>query len=533
MKFNFLYILVIVININALAQTPKSKNIGKSNNWWMKDKNDSLASTDFVKLFNEITPKLNNPQQEVIIAVLDSDIDIHHENFKNYLWFNKYELENDSIDNDNNGYTDDTHGWNFLGKKKDGSSLEYTLIEETRILRKYSKKEIGELEKQGKIFFSYDSVKKSYDKIEKSLKEKISPYKAAEAGYVYCMDTLKRAFNKEKLTLGSISLLKSSDTLMKTCIAYVKKLHEDGYPYDKFMSYLNHKRTSLTTCLNLEYDNRELIGDDIYNAHDTQYGSPKFSTIVHKIDHGTEVSGVIINALRYIKETHKTSLPIKIMPSCITGIGDPTDKDTALAIQYAVDNGAKVINLSQTKSFSLNKEFVDKALKYAEEKDVLIVKSAGNEGLNLDKVLRFPNDNNKQEKEFVNNLIVVGASTEFTDKNIFDIDSNYGKKNADIFAPGIDISTFSPNNNYTESSGTSYSAPIVATIAAIIRSYYPNLSAKQVKQILMESGTSYDVNITFKQEDGSEKTIPFSELSKSGKVVNAYKAMLMAKRISE
>lgn len=529
MKFKLFYILFL--SLNTFAQVSKSENREKSNNWWMKEKNDSLASTDIVKLFNEMSLKFKKPKQNVIIAVLDSDVDIYHKYFKDFLWLNKDEIANDSIDNDNNGYTDDLHGWNFLGAKKDGSSIEYTLIEETRILRKYSKKEINKLKKQNKIFFTYDSVKKSYNKIKKSLTEKISQYKPAEAGYVYCMDTLKKAFNKKQLNLKIINTLQSRDTLIKTCINYVKKMHEDDYPFDEFMEYLNHKRTSLSTCLDLNYDNRELIGDDIYNICDTQYGSPLFSTITSKMEHGTEVSGVIINALKYLQETHQVFMPIKIMPSCITGNGDPTDKDTALAIRYAVDNGAKVINLSQTKTFSINKEFVDKALKYAEKKDVLIVKSAGNEGMDLDKILRFPNDNNKYGKEFVDNVIVVGGSTKFTNKNIFDSDYNYGKKNVDVFAPGIDVSTFSPSNIYTESSGTSYSAPIVATIGAIIRSYYPSLSAKQVKQILMDSGTSYDVNIPFKQKEGSEKMIPFSELSKSGKVVNAYNAFIMAEKM--
>ncbi|WP_299107992.1 S8 family serine peptidase [uncultured Tenacibaculum sp.] len=534
MKFKLLYILISILSFStSLAQTTNSKSLEINKNWWMKEKNDSLASTDFIKLFNQIATNSKKIKKEVIVAVLDSDIDIYHENFKDFLWLNKKEESNDSVDNDDNGYVDDVHGWNFLGKKKDGSSLEYTLIEETRILRKFSEKEITKLKEQKKVFFSYDSVKKSYDKIDKTLKEEIGPYKAAEPGYVFCMDTLKKAFQKKQLTLHNINALKSKDTLLKTCISYVKKMHEDGYPYKEFIDFLNHKRNSLTSCLNLDYDNREQIGDDIYDINDTKYGSPLFSSVTHKIDHGTEVSGVIISALQDIKETHEVFMPIKIMPLCITGIGDPTDKDTALAIRYAVDNGAKVINLSQTKSFSINKEFVDNALRYAEKKDVLIVKSAGNEGVNLDRVVRFPNDNNKLGRELVDNMIVVGGCTKFTDKSIFTGNYNYGKKNVDIFAPSKKISTFSPNNNYTESSGTSYAAPIVSAIAAIIRSYYPSLSAKQVKQILMDSGTSYEVNIPFSQEDGAEKLIPFSELSKSGKVVNAYNAFMMAKNFVE
>lgn len=533
MKFNLLYVLVFFLSINLSAQDSKPENFKKHINWWMKEKNDSLASSDILKLFNRLSPRLKTTKQKVVIAVLDADVDIYHKRFKDFLWLNKYETAKDSLDNDNNGYIDDLHGWNFLGTKKDGSSLEFTLIEETRILRKFSKEEITQLYKEGSILFSYDSVKKSYDNIKKSLIEKISPYKAAEAGYVFCMDTLRKTFQHKKLNLEIINTLQSKDTIvMQPCINYVKQMYEDDYPFDEFTEYLNYNRKALKTCLNLNYDNRVLVGDDIYDICDSQYGSPIFSTITPKMEHGTEVSGVIINALTSIQDNYKISLPIKIMPSCITGNGDPTDKDTALAIRYAVDNGAKVINLSQTKSFSINKKFVDKALKYAEKKDVLIVKSAGNEGLNLDEVLRFPNDNNKKGEEFIDNMIVVSGSTKFTNKNIFDSDYNYGKKNVDVFAPGIDISTFSPSNNYTESSGTSYSAPIVATIAALLRSYFPNLSAKQVKQILMDSGTSYNVNIPFKQKDGSEKMIPFSELSKSGKVVNAYNAFIMAEKIA-
>jgi cell wall-associated protease len=118
------------------------------------------------------------------------------------------------------------------------------------------------------------------------------------------------------------------------------------------------------------------------------------------------------------------------------------------------------------------------------------------------------------------------------DKNLPFSSSNYGQNTVDIFVPSDEIYVPDATEGYTFNSGTSLGAAIVTGIAGLIRSHYPNLSASQVKEIILKSGVSYDGQI---QVPGEEEGVlkPFSELSKSGKVVNAYNALLMAKEISK
>ena len=203
-----------------------------------------------------------------------------------------------------------------------------------------------------------------------------------------------------------------------------------------------------------------------------------------------------------------------------------TIKTVALAIRYAVDNGAKVINMSFGKSYSPNEEWVYDALKYAASKDVLLVHAAGNDHKNIDKSDNFPTDSPDKVKEIVDNVITIGAMTRNYNEDLVASFSNYGKLNVDVFAPGLEIYSTIPNNEYRSIQGTSMAAPEVAGIAVMIRSYYPQLSASQVKHILMNSGIKVDLDVKLPGGDG--KLVPFSDLSVSGRVVNAYNALLMA-----
>ena len=221
------------------------------------------------------------------------------------------------------------------------------------------------------------------------------------------------------------------------------------------------------------------------------------------------------------------------MPVAISPYGDEQDKDVALAIRYAVDNGAKIINISSSKYFSMHRNWVMDALKYAEEKDVLVVTSAGNEAENLDKKQNYPDDTDEKNNEVLKNFLKVGASTYELNENIVHYTSNYGKESVDIFAPAKNIYTTYPNNAYGFSSGTSYSAPVVSGIAALIRSYYPNLSASEVKTIILNSGVTINWEVNKPPTTNNKELVPFSTLSKSGKIVNAYNALLMAEEVSK
>jgi len=226
------------------------------------------------------------------------------------------------------------------------------------------------------------------------------------------------------------------------------------------------------------------------------------------------------------------------MPLCISSYGDENDKDISLAIKYAVKNGASVINISSGKKFSLREKWVIDALEYANSNNVLVTTSAGNDYTNLDnpKNYNYPNDTDENGVEIVDNLIKVGASTRFLSDSIFNYASNYGKKEVDVFAPGHDIFTSSSQNKnqkYKFVSGTSFARPVVSGIAALIFSYYPSITASEVKRIIMDSGVEYTFPVKTPTKEDKNRTTPFNELSKSGKIVNAYNALIMADSISK
>ena len=301
---------------------------------------------------------------------------------------------------------------------------------------------------------------------------------------------------------------------------------------------LQDQRTQLDSVinknLNLEYNERISIGDNP-NILEKGYGNNKISNTIEGVrtiqDHNTMVSGVIA-ANRNNNIGIKGILDVKVMPINISPSGDEHDKDIAMAVRYAVDNGAKIINMSFGKEFSMHKDWVSDAFKYAEEHNVIMVHSAGNESINIDKEPNYPNDLDYDDiSEICNNFIVVGSTTQNIGDKFVSNFSNYGKQNVDLFAPGEDIYTTGAGNIYKKDSGTSFSAPMVCGTAALMWTYYPKLTAKEVKQIIMESGTTYDFEVLLPGTDN--KKVPFSELSKSGKVLNVYNAMKLAEKVSK
>jgi len=206
--------------------------------------------------------------------------------------------------------------------------------------------------------------------------------------------------------------------------------------------------------------------------------------------------------------------------------GDERDKDVALAIRYAVDNGAEIINMSFGKAISPQKNFVDEAVKYAEQKDVLLVHGSGNSGLNIDVEEVYPSDRYLNGTE-ATNWINVGASSTGTDDAIAAAFSNYGKKHVDLFAPGENIISTDSSSTYSMNDGTSLSAPVVSGIAAMILSYFPDLTSQQLITILLESSRKIEKKVVRPGQE-KKKMVKFNALSRSGGIVNAFEAMRFA-----
>ncbi len=471
----------------------------------------------------------------IIIALLDTELDITHEDLKDQIWVNSDEIESNGIDDDDNGYIDDIHGWNFLGNKSGGNVL-FQNFEITRIVKYYE-----EILKKGKSISleeekKYLRAKKLYDHQSKNAELDLEYVHKVVKKYRVAKEELSMFFPDKKYTTEKLALLKS-DSLHKKLFHHIESLQEmlrynitEKEMDDQIRSYANH----VDYYLNKEYDDRMVQQDDPFSILDISYGNNIVNNNLGQLYHGTLVSGILAakrsNTIGIDGITNKAI----IMPLCISVNGDEHDKDIALAIRYAVDNGAKIINMSSSKHFSLHQEWVTEALEYANKKDVLFIMSAGNNNKNLDltknRIHPSPSTRNGQS---LDNFILVGGSGKKADAYLKASFSNYGKNTVDIFAPSIDMYTTNINNNYKKDSGTSFAAPIVSGVAALIRSYYPSLSAAAVKDILMQSGTAYHINVEIEQEDGTKKLVPFSELSKSGRIVNAYNALLLAEKISK
>ncbi|WP_281988862.1 S8 family peptidase [Aquimarina aggregata] len=503
-------------------------------NWQFKDIiNDTIPGVSLEKAYTSILK--NKIGNELIVAVLDTEVDINHEDLEKQIWINPDEIPDNNIDDDENGYIDDIHGWNFLGNAQ-GESMINANYEYVRVVRKY--KEIFDKNLGDTFSSEYKEYRSALSVYEKKREE-------AQLYLDFALDVTNKyeeakAKVKEYVPNQDYSLknLKKIDTIGNDLGPYVKSIYEIisyGYTEADIKKLLTDRRTKLERRLNLDYNERSVTNDNSNTILDVNYGNNKVSNHIDELSHGTLMSGVIAATRDNDIGIQGISNHIKVMPVCISPKGDEHDKDIALGIRYAVDNGAQIINMSFGKQFSLHKEWVFDAIKYASEKDVLIVSSAGNNGLDLEIIGNnyYPNDHIDNEEEIANNFIMVGAITNQVDHRLLASYSNYGKKDIDLFAPGSEIYTTLPKNKYKTDSGTSMASAIVSGVAALVRSYYPKLSANQVKEILMKSGTSYAIKVKISSKDEkSEKMIPFSELSKSGKVINAYNALLLADRIS-
>ncbi|RZS99159.1 S8 family serine peptidase [Aquimarina brevivitae] len=523
-----------IIGKNITRPLPEEK----LKSWYQKDyAEDTIPGISLDKAYREVIKTRKG--QEVIVAVLDTKLDIHHEDLKDQIWINTDEIPDNGIDDDNNGYVDDINGWDFLSNTK-GEFVKYQYVESTRIVKAYDSifKDKAANEIPSDLMDKYELYTKAYT----AWKKEVDPEAEVK---IHNMKLWKDKVNKGERVLDSIypKMSYTSKELDSLIVSYkdnlaiqpklkdYKEAWQNNLTQEALDEMINSLHTKQKIILNLAHNERAIPGDDVTNINDRYYGSPiVYGDVPYQ--HATFVSGVMGATRSNSIGINGFSVHIKLMPVVMVASGDEHDKDVALAIRYAVDNGAKVINMSWGKNLSLNQQWVNEALQYAADKDVLLVTAAGNEDTNIDKYDYYLNDH-EEGKEIVDNLIVVGAST-WDKENLKAQFSNYGINNVDVFAPGVDVFTTTySKNQYGFGYGTSVSSPLVAGLAGLLRAYYPKLSAKQVKQIILASGTHYDTTILMASENGEVYQVPFSKLSKSGKVVNAYNAFLMAEKLSK
>ena len=461
--------------------------------------------------------------QTVIVGVVDSGVDINHEDLKSIIWTNPKEIPNNGIDDDKNGYVDDVHGWNFLGEINQ-DNLEYV-----RILKKGDTSDPD-----------YKRAEEKYDKEFKDANEKIELYSQIKERIAQSDALIQKHLGKKEYTEEDLDKIDASSLQLLGAVRGMKYLLSNGVSVKETLEELSegikHYEDRLKYGLNKEFNPRKVLNDNPDDINDKIYGNNNvIGPTAGGALHGTHVAGIIAAVRHNNIGIDGVADHVRIMPVRTVPDGDEYDKDVALALRYAIDNGAKVINTSFGKEFSPHKEWVYDALKYAAEKDVLIVNAAGNDTKNVDVQLTFPDDN-INGKEFTDTMITIGALNYEYNENLVASFSNYGKNNVDLFSPGVQIYATVPENKYKFLDGTSMAAPEVAGVAALIRAYFPKLKAREVKQILMESGltpTIKEVLVGGRGEEGEAKRMLFSELSKSGKIVNAYNAIILAAQRSK
>jgi cell wall-associated protease len=526
LKFGLGLALTLVCNM-AFANYAPLDSVAPEN-WFNKD-----YSANGVKgVSTEIAYKTllkGKTSRTVVVAVIDSGIDIEHEDLKDIIWVNPGEKPCNGIDDDGNGYIDDVHGWNFIG----GANGEHVIYDTYELTRRYAtlKTEFDGKSREDikgkKNKTRYNEWLKIKETFEKDSKKAVAEYNQIKM-ISGAADAVIAVLGDKELNMENVQAIKSDDEKTTMAVQIVTNLMQNGLDAETIMGIKKYEESYKERAeygLNPEYNPRSIIGDDYENSKERYYGNNDVEGPF--ADHGTHVAGTIGAVRGNDIGMDGVADNVRIMVIRCVPNGDERDKDVANAIRYAVDNGASVVNMSFGKGYSYDKKIVDKAIKYAMKKDVLLVHAAGNSSQNNDVDNNFPNDLLGRRGKEAKNWIEVGASNWGKDGNALATFSNYGKEQIDVFAPGVDLYATVPQSDYRSMSGTSMASPVVAGVSALLRSYYPALTAAQVKEIIMESAITVSEKVN---KPGSDEEVMLSELSRTGGLINVVEAVKLAEK---
>ena len=464
--------------------------------------------------------------KKVVVAIIDSGSDVDHEDLKDNIWINNDEVVGNMLDDDANGYVDDVFGWNFIGGQ-DSSHVNYDTYELTRLY-------VKGLE----LFSVFDTLTNIPDSLTdeylqfKNIEEEFEAERSSLESELIQIKQLQQNIESILFFLGETSLDSVevnnylSDEIepsmqMQEALGFVALLQDNGINEQLIDEYIEQIGVQLEYGYNISFDPRSIVGDDYEDLDNRFYGNSDVEGPDY--DHGTHVAGIIAanrdNNIGAIGITQVELMIIRAVPN-----GDERDKDVANAIRYAVDNGADVINMSFGKSYSPELFYVQQAIEYAAQNEVLMVHAAGNDGANIDSVANYPSPifSDGSSSPY---LITVGASGWQGVNELAASFSNYGASTVDLFAPGVDIYSTMPNQEYELSNGTSMAAPVVSGVFALLMQYFPEYSPLEIKEIIVSSVVKTDEQIMLPGQSLEAQYVPFDSLSKHGGIVNAYRAV--------
>lgn len=468
--------------------------------------------------------------RKIIVAVIDSGVDIEHEDLKDVIWTNPKEVPNNGIDDDKNGYVDDIHGWSFLGNKK-GENIAQDSYELTREYVRLSKKYAKAKPSKKPEYLYWEEVKKEFEAKKEEMEMQMAMIKPMYENALKSDEALKKALNLKEITQKDIEDFEpTTDELKEAKESYLGIL-KLGITLADLKDYVEYLEKGIKYGYNLEFNPRGLVGDNPKKLKEKGYGNNDVKG--PDAEHGTHVAGIIAANRDNNIGIKGVANNVIIMPIRAVPDGDERDKDIANAIYYAVDNGAHIINMSFGKAYSPNKDYVDQAVQYAESKGVLLIHAAGNDAKDLEVESNFPNRFYKKTKKEASNWLEIGASGWKTNNADFIASfSNYGKTKVHVFSPGVDIYAPIPHKNqYKFNSGTSMAAPATSGVAALIMSYFPNLTAQEVKEIILQSSFKVTEKINKPGKKGANTLL--SDLCITGGIVDAYAAIQLAEKKSK
>ena len=530
--------IILAFGTSIFAQTKAP------DNWFNLDPTENnVNGVSTEKVYTELLK--GKTSRTVVVAVIDGGVDYMHEDLKDIIWNNPREIPGNGIDDDKNGYIDDVHGWNFLGGK-DGRSVNHETLEITRLYAKLKPKfenmDASKVSKADKADYDqYQTAKKEVESKLQEGQEALAEYQGMKTTYSNALDAAEMALDGKAITKANIDAIKTGTNqnliIGKNILTKMMSMGKDVSTFkslreeliDPIQEGIEYYESKVKYQYNPEFNPRaDIVKDNYADSYERNYGNNDIKG--PDAMHGTHVAG-IIGAIRNNNIGMKgVADNVRIMGVRCVPDGDERDKDVANSIIYAVDNGASVINMSFGKSQSWDKEAVDRAVKYAQSKDVLLVHAAGNDSKSNDAgEYNFPNARYKKHGWFspkkAKNWIEVGALSWKKNEDAVAEFSNYGQTNVDVFAPGVDIYSTLPENKYKNLSGTSMASPVCAGVAAVIRSYFPELTAEQVKECIEKSVVKQDYKV---KKPGTEEKVAFSSLSRTGGVVNVYNAVKLA-----